>query len=114
LEVEVWYESPDGEWAVVPDLGGQVDLRDLKEVEKGMCIPDNTLEFTLASAPKAVFYLPSREDLDNGVEDEEKESGGAKQVTAARVGAQDLKGVMERSLRETRMKRGAGVGALHQ
>lgn len=99
--LEVWYESPDGSWAIVPDLGGEVDMAHLRKVGKQADVPDNTLEFTLATDPKAVFYLdPDLDDVEEGGE----VSGRGNEI----------KGVMEKSMRETRMKRGAGVGALHQ
>jgi hypothetical protein len=56
----------------------------------------NGLEFTFDFDLKGVYYLPSCDENSVGGE-------GVEEV-----------GVVERSMRETRMKKGIGVGALHQ
>lgn len=109
LVVEVWYEDPDGRWSMSPDLGGRVDLEDLRKVDKGDRLADNVLEFTLVDDPRAVYYLPSVEAEE--ASDVEQSRGAEEAVHDKRL---EIRGVMERSMRETRMKRGAGVGALHQ
>jgi hypothetical protein len=78
-------------------------------VDKGDRLADNVLEFTLVDDPRAVYYLPSVEAEE--ASDVEQSKGAEEAVHDKRL---EIRGVMERSMRETRMKRGAGVGALHQ
>jgi ribosome-binding factor A len=63
-------------------------------------MPRNTIQWTLSTHPKDVFYTP----LEAAPDDEE----------AAKARAEREGRVMERSLRETRMKKGPTIGALHQ
>ncbi|WWD15739.1 hypothetical protein CI109_100161 [Kwoniella shandongensis] len=92
LELEVWIET-DTKWKRMEGIGGVVRLDKLR---KGYQTRPNGLEFTLSTHPKSIFYLPG--------EDEQRDEG--------RMLVEG--GVMERSMRETRMKKGVGVGGLHQ
>lgn len=92
LQLNVWYEDR-GRWKRLPDVGGRVDLHDLVPIPKDGVLPPNTIEWTFSNQPKHVFYLP---------------------VVKPEPKAVDDKNVVERSLRETRMKKGATVSALHQ
>jgi hypothetical protein len=91
-------------------VGGGVDLGMLRRVEKDDNLPENTVEFTLGTDPRSLYFLPKL-----GLEIEkcvtENESLGRKSRGKA---TESVRGVVERSLRETRMKEGSGVGALHQ
>lgn len=91
VQVDVWYEER-GRWKRLPGVGGLVDLRDLVPIPMGAVLEPNTIEWTFASQPKHTFYLPAKKPEDHR-EDED---------------------VVNRSLRETRMKKGATVGGLHQ
>ncbi|WVQ78077.1 hypothetical protein IAT38_000158 [Cryptococcus sp. DSM 104549] len=98
LEVQVWAESADEKvaWRQVEGVGGLVRLDQLrrKKHEGGGGV--NGLEFTLSFDPKGVYCLTS-------------ETGGGE---AGNEGEESE--VVERSMKETRMKKGVGVGGLHQ
>lgn len=98
--MEVWYEDDPGShaWKQLEITRGPIDLSTLRRVNKGTAFEDNTLQFTLSSDPDGLYYLPP-------------EDGGASFTEERR---ETVKGIVERSMRETRMKKGVGVGALHQ
>ncbi|KAK8869985.1 hypothetical protein IAR55_000555 [Kwoniella newhampshirensis] len=91
LELEVWVENHD-KWKRLDGVGGVVKLDSLR---RGHQSRPNGLEFTLSTDPKSTFYLP----------DNDEQLGSTQRVEG---------GVLERSMRETRMKKGVGVGGLHQ
>ncbi|WWC69673.1 uncharacterized protein I206_103616 [Kwoniella pini CBS 10737] len=91
--MEVWIQLPSGEWKLMDGIGG---LLDLKELRRGPSTANsNGIEFTLSLNPKETYHVPSTSELESG---EESQRGI---------------GVMERSLRETRMKKGVTFGGLH-
>lgn len=92
VQLDVWYEDK-GRWKRLPNVGGVIDLRHLVPVPANGVLPPNTIEWTFSSQPGRKFYLPEV-SLDDKPLDE--------------------KNVVERSLRETRMKKGASVSGLHQ
>lgn len=93
--LEVWYETESG-WSKAEGVGGELVLSDLRRVERNVQLPDNAVLVNLSTDPRSTFYLP--------VGDAAREEGRHAMTT----------GVMERSKRETRMKKGAGLGGLHQ
>lgn len=95
VDLGVWYEER-GKWRRLPGIGGVIDLSDLIPVSPNTVLPPNSVEFTFYSSPRTAYYLPPA--------DSEAPAGRR----------EDEKGVVERSLRETRMKKGANVGGLHQ
>ena len=102
LQVEVWIEDDaiaPAKWQKVEGLGGLVDLCDLRPVSPQAPLLPNTLQFTLDIDDKHVFYLPPRDPGSHG-------TSAMKRHTA--------RGVLERSKRETRMKKGSTLSALHQ
>lgn len=85
-----------------------MDLGGLRRVEREDEVGENTLLFSLSTDPRGIYYLPPR----SGVSDQAKDG-----VLEGRTGGkkrESVKGIVERSLRETRMKQGVGVGGLHQ
>ncbi|WWC85284.1 uncharacterized protein L201_000146 [Kwoniella dendrophila CBS 6074] len=113
--LEIWIELPsinsfgsaDGieqksNWKKLDGVGGLVNLSDLRI---GPTKEINGIEFTLSHNPKEIYHLPSTEELANQDNDSHH-----KDVNLLSRG----KSIMERSLRETRMKRGVGFGGLHQ
>ena len=107
IELEVWYEAEEG-WRKLDALSGVVDLARFRRTKKdgkrpdNTKLPDNTLQLTVSSDPEPLFYLPHGDSPN-------REHGG-RNVKARET----VHGVVERSLRETRMKQGVGVGGLHQ
>nr|XP_019042957.1 hypothetical protein I302_08666 [Kwoniella bestiolae CBS 10118]OCF21887.1 hypothetical protein I302_08666 [Kwoniella bestiolae CBS 10118] len=95
IVLELWVEIPEEKKWKRLDLG-VVDLRKLRKGRTKQGI--NGIEITLSTDPKEVYHLPTPDEL-------EEEGSGVR-----RKGM----GVIERSLRETRMKKGIGVGGLHQ
>lgn len=93
--LEIWQESPSG-WQTLEGVGGDIDLNKLRRVEKDTVLGDNTILFSFAPDAKALYYVSA----DDAPPPEKKKH--------------TVKGIVERSMRETRMKRGVGVGALHQ
>ena len=77
------------------NLEGEIDFADLRLVEKDTVLLDNTILFNFDSDPRGLYFVPPKGMPPN----ETKHT---------------VKGVVERSMRETRMRRGVGVGALHQ
>ncbi|BEI93229.1 uncharacterized protein CcaverHIS019_0508570 [Cutaneotrichosporon cavernicola] len=93
VDLAVWVEER-GKWHRLPGVGGIIDLSELVPVPQGAVLPPNSVEFTFTSSPRTAFYLPPEGEIGPRREDE--------------------KGVVERSMRETRMKKGANFGGLHQ
>lgn len=93
VDVAVWVEER-GRWRKLRGVGGLVDLTHLMPITPETPLPPNTLEFGLSTHPKMRFCLPLP-----GTEPPKRDP---------------LRGIVERSLRETRMKKGANAGALHQ
>jgi hypothetical protein len=109
FDLELWYESKPGEWTRFDGLSKTVDLGQLRRVDHtATSLGDNTVLFQLGSDSKALYYLP---DDTLKVESDPPSSplNGSTPHTRSAVN-----GVVERSMRETRMKKGTGVGALHQ
>lgn len=107
VEVEVWYEDPSVGWRTVSDLGGRIHLRHLRRVEPGKRETENGLEFSLKGDLGGWYALPDGNVLTKDLENEAVDGKGRKRGAS-------VKGVIERSVRETRMKKGVGVGGLHQ
>lgn len=93
VDIGVWVEER-GRWRRLRGAGGLVDLTQLVPVPADTPLPPNTIELTLSTHPRMKFCLPPP-----GTEPPKRDL---------------MKGVVERSLRETRMKKGANAGALHQ
>jgi hypothetical protein len=101
--LEVWYEDIDQnkgvKWrklntGVVRDI----NLGHLRRLDSGTKLGDNSVLVTLAIDPRSTYYLdPSH--------------SGIRAVGDERSGARDA---VERSRRETRMKKGVGLGGIHQ
>lgn len=94
VDVQVWVDEGKATWRRLRDVGGLVDLTKLVPIPPGQTLAPNTLQWTFSSHPKSVFYSPPP-----GTVLPEKDPE---------------KGILERSVRETRMRKGATVGALHQ
>ncbi|WVF72410.1 hypothetical protein IAT40_007225 [Kwoniella sp. CBS 6097] len=108
LELEIWVEIPSslaqssGSKWVKLNLDGQ-DEKDhggskgfivkLSQLRRGPARGENGVEFTFSHNTKEVYHIP--------------QSGEKRDED-------DRRNIVERSLRETRMKRGAGFGSLHQ
>lgn len=110
LVLELWYDDPEeGGWKVLRGMGGSIDMALLRRVEGTEGSEANAVQLTFAWDSKGVYYLPAdcteEVPLVNGVGTDGQP--GQKQ-------RQTVMGVVERSMRETRMKKGVGVGALHQ
>jgi hypothetical protein len=100
--LEVWYEDSTGEggekkWRKADTIGGPLNLTDLRKLENGVKLGDNALLITLGMDPGSTYYLDTSSAIPAGI------SNGPK--------ARDA---VERSRRETRMKKGVGLGGLHQ
>ncbi|ORY25738.1 hypothetical protein BCR39DRAFT_590016 [Naematelia encephala] len=102
LELEVWYED-DGSWRKLENLSRTVKLKDLRKVDPKQPSSENVVELTFSSDPKQVYYVPPSK---GEVKFEGAESAQGQKTT--------VKGIVERSLRETRMKKGVSVAGLHQ
>lgn len=106
--LEVWYEDHDQDqnqnqkvkWRKLKPgiVGGEVNLGHLRRLEPGMKLGDNSVLITLATDPRSTYYLDPTYTGQGGASD-------------AKTGARDA---VERSRRETRMKKGIGLGGLHQ
>ncbi|WWD10375.1 hypothetical protein V865_008510 [Kwoniella europaea PYCC6329] len=102
--LELWIDLSDsetpfdkGRWRKV-ELG-VVNLKELRRGPTKQVI--NGIEFALSQDAKEVYHVPTQQEL------EEEEKNGV-------ASGKKRMGVIERSLRETRMKKGIGVGGLHQ
>ena len=106
--LELWYEDHDQDqdqnqkvkWRKLSPgiLGGEINLGHLRPLESGVKLGDNSVLITLATDPRSTYYLDPTYIGQGGASD-------------ARSGARDA---VERSRRETRMKKGVGLGGLHQ
>lgn len=103
--VEVWYEDLDLGWSIIPGLGGLLDLRALEPVQKDDLSP-NSLQISLKGDKENWYSIPTSVSS-------EKHSMDGDIVQTRKRGA-SVRGVLERSVRETRMKKGVSVGTLHQ
>jgi len=102
--LEVWYEDStenEGEkkWCKADMIGGPMNLTDLRKLESGVKLGDNAILITLGMDPDSTYYL----DTDP--------ANSAGRFDASKAKARDA---VERSRRETRMKKGVGLGGLHQ
>jgi len=100
--LEVWYEDSTGEgdekkWCKADTIGGPINLTNLRELESGVKLGDNAILITMGMDPGSTYYL----DTDSS-------------HSAAKVDASKARDAVERSRRETRMKKGVGLGGLHQ
>jgi hypothetical protein len=100
--LEVWYEDAPGEneeknWRKADTMRGRINLTDLRKLENGMKLGDNAILITLEMDPGSTYYL----DTDST-------------DSAGQVDASKARDAVERSMRETRMKKGVGLGGLHQ
>lgn len=100
--LEVWYEEStvEGEekkWREADTIGGPIKLTDLRKLDGGVTLGDNALLITLAMDPDSTYYLDNTSSH-----------------SAAKVDGSKAKDAVERSRRETRMKKGIGLGGLHQ
>lgn len=108
--LEVWYEVTDpnhkdeSHWERVDELSRTLDLGALKRVEKDTKLRENSLVLTLSTDQRSTFYFPTPQVGEEPVNPSGDEVGRKRAVS----------GVMERSRRETRMKKGVGLGGLHQ
>jgi hypothetical protein len=100
--LEVWYEDSTGEgegkkWRKADTIGGPIDLTDLRKLEGGVKLGENAILITLGMDPGSTYYL----DMNSA-------------NPAGKVDATKARDAVERSRRETRMKKGIGLGGLHQ
>jgi len=109
ITLEVWYQDEHG-WKMLEGVGGEIQLGMLKRIQGEVeGTEENTVQLVFTSDPKAIWYLP-----DPFVVGKDSVQEDAKPVETAQTRRESVQGVMERSKRETRMRRGAGVGSLHQ
>lgn len=112
--MEVWYEDAEKGWNRLRAADRLVDLRTLQRVEDDASLPENSVEFLL-EGEKGMWYLPpTRDGVSSDTHPEVKADGNAIDAPAVKRHRQSVSGVVEKSMRETRMKKGTGVGALHQ
>jgi len=100
--LEVWYEDSTGEgdekkWRKADTIGEPINLTNLRKLESGVKLGDNAILITMGMDPDSTYYL------DTNPSD-----------SAGKVDASKAKDAVERSRRETRMKKGVGLGGLHQ
>ena len=100
--LEVWYEDRTGEgeekkWRKADTIGGPINLTDLRKLEGGVNLGDNAILITLGMDPDSTYYLDT-----NYVD------------SAGKIDGSKARDAVERSRRETRMKKGVGLGGLHQ
>jgi len=100
--LEVWYEDSTGnegekKWLKADTIGGPINLTDLRKLESGVKLGDSAILITLGMDPDSTYCL------DTNLAGSAVDSNGPK--------ARDA---LERSRRETRMKKGVGLGGLHQ
>ena len=100
LAIELWVENAEdsssgpASWRRLELISDIIELTRLRRISKDVDLPDNTIEFTLSTDSKHTYYFPMDE------------------APLEPVSRKD--DVVERSMRETRMKSGPGVGAVHQ
>jgi hypothetical protein len=100
--LEIWYEDFTGEgeekkWLKADTIGGPINLTNLRKLESGVKLGDNAILITLGMDPGSTYFLDTNSANSDGKVDVLK-AGDA----------------VERSRRETRMKKGVGLGGLHQ
>ncbi|WWC61358.1 uncharacterized protein I303_103939 [Kwoniella dejecticola CBS 10117] len=95
FNLEIWVELPSGQWKTITEIGGSIDLAQLRRGPSPAQI--NGIEFTLSQNPKEVYHVPTQGELE----------------TPPPIDPQRGIGIMERSLRETRMEKGVTFGGLH-
>jgi len=100
--LEVWYEDSTGnegekKWLKADTIGGPMNLTDLRKLESGVKLGDNAILITLGMDPESTYYLDTNPAN-----------------SAGNVDASKARDAVERSRRETRMKKGVGLGGLHQ
>ncbi|KAJ9111121.1 hypothetical protein QFC19_001320 [Naganishia cerealis] len=114
---DFWQPSGSGStmsWHKLKGVGGIVDLRRLHEVDEThtTTLPENTLIFTFAGFGDRLFYFELPTHVDSRVvgtsETHSSIGGGAGQAAHPTVDT-----IMERSLRETKMRKSVGLGELH-
>jgi len=111
IVLEVWYDDPEeGGWRALSGVGGEVDMALLRRVEGAEGRQPNGVQLMFAWDTKGVYYLPTS----TPGEDVPLSNGDANPTTFGKKQKETVMGVVERSMRETRMKKGVGVGALHQ
>lgn len=113
--LELWYEDVEKGWTRLQAADRLVDLGTLRRVEDDADLSDNSVEFSL-EGEKGLWYLPPARDGFAGGEagDAAATEDAAATSSSAKRHRQSVSGVVEKSLRETRMKKGTGIGALHQ
>jgi len=100
--LEVWYEDSTVEeekknWRKADTIGGPIRLTDLRKLESGVKLGDNAILITLAMDPDSTYYIDTTSSHPTG-----------------KVDGSKARDAVERSRRETRMKKGIGLGGLHQ
>jgi hypothetical protein len=95
FDLEIWYEDTAG-WKLLDAVDKRIDLNRVKRLDAGEQLQENTVLLTFSSDPKALYRVCHTETSPQGP-----------------LGPTE-RGVVERSMRETRMKRGVGIGGLHQ
>jgi hypothetical protein len=103
--LEIWYEDLDHDqskevkWRKLNTGGvGDFNLGHLRRLKPGTKLGDNSVLMTLAIDPRSTYYFdPNHSDVQAAGDE--------------RSGARDA---VERSRRETRMKKGVGLGGIHQ
>ncbi len=91
-----------------------VDLRILRRVEDDASLPDNSVEFSLEGEKEMWYLPPTRDGVSSDIRADAKADENGPEAPAVKPHRQSVSGVVEKSMRETRMKKGTGVGALHQ
>jgi hypothetical protein len=84
-------------------------LGGLRRVEREDEVGENTLLFSFSTDPRGMYYLPPSGEVGDQAEDD-----GSEVRKEGKKKRESVKGIVERSLRETRMKQGVGIGGLHQ
>jgi hypothetical protein len=79
-------------------VGGDINLGHLRRSEPGTKLGDNSVLVTLAIDPRSTYYL-------------DPNHSGGQTFSDQRSVARDA---VEKSRRETRMKKGVGLGGIHQ
>ncbi|KAJ9120869.1 hypothetical protein QFC22_002804 [Naganishia vaughanmartiniae] len=99
-------------WHKLKGVGGIMDLRRLHEVDGTLttALPENTLIFTFSTFGNRLFFfeLPTQVDR-RTARSEADPTPGSKPV----AGKEMVNTIMERSLRETKMRKSVGLGELH-
>ena len=105
--LELWYQD-ESEWKMLEGVGGDIEISSLRRIEgKNQGVDENTVQMVFTSDPKAIWYLPK---VSSGTDDVD----GVTKAELPTTRRESVKGILERSRRETRMRKGTGVGSLHQ